>query len=140
MQIDAPKVEVPEFDGGVVPLDPPVVDIPELKIPEEPKPQPEPSPTPTPTPTPTPQPAPTPQRNETPKPPVPVAEDSGTSAVPNKPVPSNYNPDGNTYPAPSTEVSQLPNTGTESNTALAAFGFVGILSGLSIVLRKKDSE
>ena len=138
MQMDAPKVEVPEFDGGVVPLDPPVVDIPELKIPEEPKPQPEPSPTPTPTPTP--QPAPTPQRNETPKPPVPVAEDSGTSAVPNKPVPSNYNPDGNTYQAPSTEVSQLPNTGTESNTALAAFGFVGILSGLSIVLRKKDSE
>lgn len=134
MQIDAPKVEVPEFEGGVVPLDPPVVDIPELKIPEEPKPEPNPVPTPTP------QPAPTPQRNETPKPPVPVAEDSGTPAVSNKPVPSNYNPDGNTYPAPSTEVTQLPNTGTESNTALAAFGFVGILSGLSIVLRKKDSE
>lgn len=37
MQMDAPKVEVPEFDGGVVPLDPPVVDKPELKIPEEPK-------------------------------------------------------------------------------------------------------
>jgi len=142
MQIDAPKVEVPEFDGGVVPLAPPTVEIPELKIPEEPKPQPEPSSTPTPTPTPTPtsQPAPTPQRNETPKPPVPVAEDSGTPAVPNKPVPSNYNPDGNTYPAPSTEVTQLPNTGTESNAALAAFGFVGILSGLSIVLRKKDNE
>ena len=144
MQIDAPKVEVPEFDGGVVPLDPPVVEIPELKIPEEPKPQPNPTPTPTPgpnpAPTPTPQPAPTPQRNETPKPPVPVAEDSGTPEVPNKPVPSNYNPDGNTYPAPSTEVAQLPNTGTESNAALAAFGFVGILSGLSIVLRKKDSE
>ena len=142
MQIDAPKVEVPEFDGGVVPLDPPVVDIPELKIPEEPKPQPEPSPTPTPNPepSPVPTPTPTPQRDETPKPPVPVAENSGTPEVPNKPVPSNYNPDGNTYQAPSTEVSQLPNTGTESNTALAAFGFVGILSGLSIVLRKKDSE
>ena len=142
MQIDAPKVEVPEFDGGVVPLDPPVVEIPELKIPEEPKPQPEPNPipTPTPAPAPTPQPAPRPQRNETPKPPVPVAEDSGTPEVPNRPVPSNYNPDGNTYPAPSTEVAQLPNTGTESNAALAAFGFVGILSGLSIVLRKKDNE
>lgn len=142
MQIDAPKVEVPEFEGGVVPLDPPTVEIPELKIPEEPKPQPEPNPipTPTPAPAPTPQPTPTPQRNETPKPPVPVAEDSGTPAVPNKPVPSNYNPDGNTYPAPSTEVTQLPNTGTESNAALAAFGFVGILSGLSIVLRKKDNE
>ena len=124
MQIDAPKVEVPEFEGGVVPLDPPIVEIPELKIPEEPKPEP----------------APTPQRNETPKPPVPVAEDSGTPAVPNKPVPSNYNPDGNTYPAPSTGVTQLPNTGTESNAALAAFGFVGMLSGLSIVLRKKDNE
>ena len=142
MQIDAPKVEVPEFEGGVVPLDPPTVEIPELKIPEEPKPQPEPSPTPepNPAPAPTPQPAPIPQRNETPKPPVPVAEDSGTPEVPNRPVPSNYNPDGNTYPAPSTEVAQLPNTGTESNAALAAFGFVGILSGLSIVLRKKDSE
>ena len=144
MQIDAPKVEVPEFEGGVVPLDPPVVDIPELKIPEKPKPQPNPTPTPTPepnpAPAPTPQPTPTPQRNETPKPPVPVAEDSGTPAVPNKPVPSNYNPDGNTYPAPSTEVTQLPNTGTESNAALVAFGFVGILSGLSIVLRKKDNE
>jgi len=69
-----------------------------------------------------------------------VAEDSGTPEVPNRPVPSNYNPDGNTYPAPSTEVTQLPNTGTESNAALAAFGFVGILSGLSIVLRKKDNE
>ena len=134
MQIDAPKVEVPEFDGGVVPLNPPVVDIPELKIPEESKPEPNPVPTPTP------QPAPTPQRNETPKPLVPVTEDSETPEVPNKPVPSNYNPDGDTYPAPSTEVTQLPNTGTESNTALAAFGFVGILSGLSIVLRKKDSE
>ena len=134
MQIDAPKVEVLEFEGGVVPLDPPVVDIPELKIPEEPKPEPNPVPTPTP------QPAPTPQRNETPKPLVPVTEDSETLEVPNKPVPTNYNPDGNTYPAPSTEVTQLPNTGTESNTAFAAFGFVGILSGLSIVLRKKDSE
>ncbi len=146
MQIDAPTVDKPEFDGGIVPLDPPVVEIPELKIPEEPKPEPTPTPTPTPTPepnpapTPTPQPAPTPQRNETPKPPVPVAEDSGTPEAPNRPVPSNYNPDGNTYPAPSTEVAQLPNTGTESNAALAAFGFVGMLSGLSIVLRKKDNE
>ena len=133
---NAPKVEIPEWNGGVTPLDPPTVEIPELKIPEEPKPQPE--PTPEPNPAPTLQPAPTPQRNETPKPPV--AEDSGTQEVPNRPVPSNYNPDGNTSPAPSTEVTQLPNTGTESNAALAAFGFVGILSGLSIVLRKKDNE
>ena len=125
MQIDAPKVEVPEFDGGVVPLDPPVVEIPELKIPEEPKLEPKPEPKPEPTPTPT----PTPQQNE-----------EETPKVPNSSVPSTYYSGGNTYPAPSREISQLPNTGTESNAALAAFGFVGILSGLSLVLRKKDSE
>ena len=82
-----------------------------------------------PKPSPIPPPIPTPQRNE-----------EETPKVPNKPVPSTYPSGGNTYPAPSREVSQLPNTGTESNAALAAFGFVGILSGLSIVLRKKDSE
>ena len=141
MQIDAPKVEVPEFDGGVVPLDPPTVEIPEynepIGRPGEPevheKPEYEGGVVPLDPPTveipeykvpkvPTPQPKPTP------------------TPIPTKPVPSSYNPDGNTYPAPSTEVTQLPNTGTESNAALAAFGFVGILSGLSIVLRKKDNE
>ena len=130
MQMDAPKVEVPEFDGGVVPLDPPVVDIPELNIPEEPKPEPKPESKPEPKPEPTPTPTPTPQQNEDPE----------TPKVPNNSVPSTYHSGGSTYPAPSMEVSQLPNTGTESNAALAAFGFVGILSGLSLVLRKKDSE
>ena len=93
----------------------------------EPKPEPksESKPESNPEPTPT----PTPQRNE-----------EETPNVPNKPVPSTYPSGGNTYPTPSREVSQLPNTGTESNAALAAFGFVGILSGLSLVLRKKDSE
>ena len=38
---DAPKVEIPEFTGGVVPNDAPVLELPELKVPEEPaKPQP----------------------------------------------------------------------------------------------------
>ena len=37
---DAPKVEIPEFTGGVVPNDDPVLELPELKVPEEPvKPQ-----------------------------------------------------------------------------------------------------
>ena len=124
--LDPPTIDKPEYEGGVVPLDPPVVEIPELKIPEEPKSEPKPEPKPEPTPTPT----PTPQQNE----------DPGTPKVPNNSVPSTYYSGGNTYPAPSREVSQLPNTGTESNAALAAFGFVGILSGLSLVLRKKDSE
>ena len=41
-------LEVPEYEGGVVPLDPPIVDKPELKIPEQPTPElmPEPEPTP----------------------------------------------------------------------------------------------
>ena len=79
---------------------------------------------------PKPAPTPTPQRNE----------ELETPKVSNKPVPSTDHSDGNTYPAPAMKVSQLPNTGTESNVALAAFGFVGILTGFSIVLRKKDSE
>jgi len=33
---DAPKVEIPEFTGGVVPNEAPVLELPELKVPEEP--------------------------------------------------------------------------------------------------------
>ena len=40
MQIGAPQVEVPEYEGGATPLDPPIVEKPELKIPEEPTPVP----------------------------------------------------------------------------------------------------
>ena len=36
MQIGAPQVEVPEYEGGVVPLDPPIVDKPE-PMPKAPK-------------------------------------------------------------------------------------------------------
>jgi len=79
---------------------------------------------------PKPAPTPSPQRNE----------ELETPKVSNKPVPSTDHLGGNIYPAPAMEVSQLPNTGTESNVALAAFGFVGILTGFSLVLRKKDSE
>ena len=88
------------------------------KLNSEPKSEPKPIPTPT------------PQRNE----------ELEIPKVSNKPVPSTDHLGGNTYPAPAMEVSQLPNTGTESNVALAAFGFVGILTGFSLVLRKKDSE
>ena len=92
------------------------------KLNSEPKSEPKPEPKPVPT--------PIPQRNE----------ELETPKVSNKPVPSTDHSGGNTYPAPAMEVSQLPNTGTESNVALAAFGFVGILTGFSLVLRKKDSE
>ena len=92
------------------------------KLNSEPKSEPKPEPKPVPT--------PIPQRNE----------ELETPKVSNKPVPSTDHSGGNTYPAPAMEVSQLPKTGTESNVALAAFGFVGILTGFSLVLRKKDSE
>lgn len=92
------------------------------KLNSEPKSEPKPEPKPTHT--------PSPQRNE----------ELETPKVSNKPVPSTDHLGGNIYPAPAMEVSQLPNTGTESNVALAAFGFVGILTGFSLVLRKKDSE
>ena len=92
------------------------------KLNSEPKSEPKPEPKPVPT--------PIPQRNE----------ELETPKVSNKPVPSTNHSGENTYPAPAMEVSQLPKTGTESNVALAAFGFVGILTGFSLVLRKKDSE
>ena len=92
------------------------------KLNSEPKSEPKPEPKPTPT--------PSPQRNQ----------ELETPKVSNKLVPSTDHSGGNTYPAPAMEVSQLPKTGTESNVALAAFGFVGILTGFSLVLRKKDSE
>ena len=92
------------------------------KLNSEPKSEPKPEPKPTPT--------PSPQRNE----------ELEIPKVSNKLVPSTDHSGGNTYPAPAMKVSQLPNTGTESNVALAAFGFVGILTGFSLVLRKKDSE
>ena len=92
------------------------------KLNSEPKSEPKPEPKPVPT--------PIPQRNE----------ELEIPKVSNKSVPSTDHLGGNIYPAPAMEVSQLPNTGTESNVALAAFGFVGVLSGFSLVLRKKDSE
>ena len=51
MQIGAPQVDVPEYEGGATPLDPPIVDKPELKIPEQPTPAPKPEPMPEPKPT-----------------------------------------------------------------------------------------
>ena len=36
---EAPKVEIPEWNGGVVPNDAPILDLPELHIPEEPTPE-----------------------------------------------------------------------------------------------------
>ena len=134
MQMDAPKVEVPEFDGGVVPLDPPVVDIPELKIPEVPKPQPEPSPTPEPKPEPKPELKPEPKPE--PKPEEPKKEEPKQ----NDATPSN---EGNEHQTsvPTNKVEELPQTGTGNEFAIFGAAASSILAGLGLVIpKKKENE
>ena len=124
MQIDAPKVEVPEFDGGVVPLDPPIVEKPELKIPEQP------------TPTPTPKPEPKP---ETPQPVTPA--DNGDNNGNNNETPTTpAQPAAPSTPQYMDGQRELPNTGTEDNASLAALGLLGVLSGFGLVARKKKED
>ena len=128
MQITAPTVDKPEFEGGVVPLDPPIVDKPELKVPDEP----------------TPAPTPKPESKPEPKPETPQAvtpadngdnngNNNGTPTTPAQPA------------APSTPQymdgqRELPNTGTEDNANLAALGLLGVLSGFGLVARKKKED
>ena len=132
--------EKPEFNGGVVPLDPPTVEIPELKIPEEPKPQPEPTPEPQPVPTPQPAPAPQPEPQPEPSPapnPVPV-----TPETPEQPV-APVAPEQPAEPATPQYMDgqrELPNTGTEANSSLAALGLLGVLSGFGLIARKKRKD
>ena len=130
MQIDAPKVEVPEFDGGVVPLDPPIVDKPELKIPEQP--------TPTPNPTPKPEPKPEP-KPVTPQPVTPA--DNGDNNGNNNGTPATAaQPAAPSTPQYMDGQRELPNTGTEDNASLAALGLLGVLSGFGLVARKKKED
>ena len=128
MQIDAPKVEVPEFDGGVVPLDPPTVEKPELKIPEQP--------TPAPTPKPESKPEPKP---ETPQPVTPA--DNGDNNGNNNGTPTTAaQPAAPSTPQYMDGQRELPNTGTEDNANLAALGLLGVLSGFGLVARKKKED
>ena len=132
MQIDAPKVEVPEFEGGVVPLDPPVVDIPELKIPEEPKPQPDPSPTPKPEPKPDPKPEP----KLEPKPEEPKKEEPKQ----NDATPSNEGNEHQTSVS-TNKVEELPQTGTGNEFAIFGAAASSILAGLGLIApKKKENE
>ncbi len=77
-------------------------------------------PTPQPQPTPTPQPEPSPAPN-----PVPV-----TPEQPAEPATPQYM-DGQ---------RELPNTGTEANSSLAALGLLGVLSGFGLIARKKRED
>ena len=132
MQIGAPTVEKPEFDGGVVPLDPPVVDIPELKIPEEPKPQPDPSPTPKPEPKPDPKPEPKPEpKHEEPKKEEPKQNDA---------TPSHEGQEHQTSVS-TNKVEELPQTGTGNEFAIFGAAASSILAGLGLIApKKKENE
>ena len=132
MQIGAPTVEKPEFDGGVVPLNPPVVDIPELKIPEEPKPQPDPSPTPKPEPKPDPKPEP----KLEPKPEEPKKEEPKQ----NDATPSNEGNEHQTSVS-TNKVEELPQTGTGNEFAIFGAAASSILAGLGLIApKKKENE
>ena len=114
--LDPPTVDIPEYEGGVVPLDPPIVDKPEFEggvVPLDPpiveKPElkiPE-DPTPAPKPELMPEPKPTPE-------------------VPGKPVMT-------------AQVKRLANTGNETSNA-AVLGFGALIAGIALAVRKRQNE
>ena len=88
------------------------------------------------TPTPQPQPNPTPQPEPSPAP-VPV-----TPETPEQPVAS-VTPEQPAEPATPQYMDgqrELPNTGTEANSSLAALGLLGALSGFGLIARKKRKD
>ena len=133
------------------PNEAPKVEIPELKIPEESKPEPKPEPTPEPKPAPIPQPAPAPQPEPKPEPspapsPVPVTPERPIAPVtpetPEQPV-APVAPEQPAEPATPQYMDgqrELPNTGTEANSSLAALGLLGVLSGFGLIARKKRKD
>ena len=129
IQIGAPTVDRPEFEGGVVPLDPPIVDKPELKIPEEPTPAPKPEPQPAPTP----QPEPTPEVKPTPAPkPELTPEMKPTPKTPEKVVEP-------AKPVATAQVKRLANTGNETSNAVT-LGFGALIAGIALAVRKRQNE
>ena len=97
--LDPPIVDIPEFEGGATPLDPPIVEKPELKIPEEPT-------------------------------PVPKLE---TMSVP-KPT-----PEVPVKPAVTAQMKHLANTGSETSNA-AVLGFGALIAGIALAVRKRQNE
>ena len=102
-----------------------------MKIPEESKPEPKPAPIPQPAPTP--QPAPQPEPSPAPSP---VPETPERPIVPETP----EQPAEPATPQYMDGQRELPNTGTEANSSLAALGLLGVLSGFGLIARKKRKD
>ena len=138
--IDPPVVEIPEYEGGVVPIDPPVVEIPEYKLPEEPTPQPDP------TPNQNPQPKEEPKleqpKKEEPKKNLPKEElkreepkQKDSTLIPSKDESDYHNS------TPVNKVEELPQTGMGNEFAIFGVAASSILAGLGLVvpsLKKED--
>ena len=135
MQIEAPEVEVPEFEGGVIPLDPPTVDKPEFEggvVPLDPPKVEIPNPNPQPEPNPNPQPKPEEPKKEEPKKEEPKQNDS---------TPGNMNKVNET-PSSVQEntLKELPNTGTGQEFAIFGAAASAILSGLGLLVPTKKEK
>ena len=119
---DAPKVEIPEWNGGVTPPDAPILDLPELHIPEEPT-KPEKPNTPENTPT---KPVDAPKSKEVEITEVVYKNDSEPSEVANTPV---YG-------------GQLPTTGEKEGIA-STLGLVVLaagITGLTLGFKKRNEK
>ena len=109
---DSPVSDIPEYNGGANPIDPPVLEKPKLEIPKESTPE-------------------KPSTPETPK------ESTPEKTTVDKPTnPTKLNPKGNKS---QDNKKVLPNTGLESSSTAANIGTI-ILSviGLSIFKRRKN--
>lgn len=138
---ESPKVEIPEFEGGipgipevrekpewsggVVPNEAPILELPELEIPDEPV-----------------KPSPDPKRDEPKsqpkqdKPNIPVEINSKLSKTTVEPRKEQVNV---IYQPQETNVHTLPNTGSESSLVLSFAGMF-ILGGMARIALKRDGE
>ena len=132
--IDPPVVEIPEFKGGVVPINPPVVEIPEYKLPEEPTSQL------------TPQPKEEPKleqpKKEEPKKDLPKEEPKREEPKQKDSTPNPSKEENNYHNStPEKKVEELPQTGMGNEFAIFGAAASSILAGLGLVvpsLKKED--